>query len=342
MLGRVLRALLGAGTLTVLVALSGFTPAAYALHTARAYARGVVHMALSKEQKWPKRPDPAGVASAGAQRRTVVFVRHGESTWNEVFNRGFGPTFPLRLVAAAIRELFLIAALDSVFLDAPLSTLGVEQAQALDRFVAGVSKKDNSQMTPRDRMVGSLLGEDAESVVVSSNLRRAMETVAIGLRTRLKGSQEKVLVLSCLQEMARNVDTLALAGAGTVPALPSVAAAVGEPFDATTAFDPSFNVGNKAVGSKGIDRMNEFATWCFSRGETTIIAGGHSLWFRSFFRAFLPYGVEDEMKKSKIPNGGVVGFTLVSGTHAETGEVAYKIEPGSIVRVYGFDDKKSA
>lgn len=41
-------------------------------------------------------------APSGADTRRIVFVRHGESQWNEVFNKGFGPSFIVRLVKAII------------------------------------------------------------------------------------------------------------------------------------------------------------------------------------------------------------------------------------------------
>ena len=36
--------------------------------------------------------------------KRVVFVRHGESTWNEVFNSGFGISFPFRLAKGLVIE----------------------------------------------------------------------------------------------------------------------------------------------------------------------------------------------------------------------------------------------
>ena len=87
-------------------------------------------MLFSKEKRWPKQPDSDEVLAASARPRplrapsarrrrphppanarappppqeleslTVVFVRHGESEWNDVFNKGFGPSFLVRLVGA--------------------------------------------------------------------------------------------------------------------------------------------------------------------------------------------------------------------------------------------------
>ena len=67
-----------------------------------------------------------------------------------------------------------------------------------------------------------------------------------------------------------------------------------------------------------------------------IIVGGHSLWFKEFFKAFL----DDEAAKTataarrKIVNCGVVGFTLQHTKHPTHGEM-FRIEPDSIESIYG-------
>jgi len=44
-----------------------------------------------------------------------------------VFNRGFGPMFPVRVLVGLVREFFKLSTLDSLFVDSPLSSLGVRQ-----------------------------------------------------------------------------------------------------------------------------------------------------------------------------------------------------------------------
>lgn len=46
----------------------------------------------------------AAAATGGTVEREVrlIFVRHGESVWNYVFNRSFGPSFLVRLVTVSI------------------------------------------------------------------------------------------------------------------------------------------------------------------------------------------------------------------------------------------------
>lgn len=65
----------------------------------------------------------------------VLFVRHGESMWNYVFNRGFKPSFLWRWLKTTLRELYLLPYDDSAYLDSPLSDLGVQQCQLLRAFL---------------------------------------------------------------------------------------------------------------------------------------------------------------------------------------------------------------
>ena len=90
--------------------------------------------------------------------------------------------------------------------------------------------------------------------------------------------------------------------------------------------------------------MQAFSEWAFKRPEETIVVGGHSLFFRSFFREFLPAGENPlTARDSKIANGGVVAFTLDRGTVADAGgeapaQVQYRVDPASLTEVYlGFD-----
>ena len=82
--------------------------------------------------------------------KRIIFIRHGESDWNDVFNKGFGPSFIFRLVGAIWRETLLMITNDSgkikiniiaiilsttfdcyiypiVFFDSPLNLEGIEQ-----------------------------------------------------------------------------------------------------------------------------------------------------------------------------------------------------------------------
>ena len=49
-----------------------------------------------------------------------------------------------------------------------------------------------------------------------------------------------------------------------------------------------------------------------------VVAGGHSIWFREFFKTYLPFDSECLGKKKKIVNCGMVSFDLTFGVHPST------------------------
>merc|ERR1711990_1378455 len=97
--------------------------------------------------------------------------------------------------------------------DSPLSDRGMDECRGL-RNKLEVAKADD----PPD--LKTLRGDDdaSPSVVVSSQLRRAIVTAVIGLWPRfMKRTNEQVHLLSDLQEGSRNVDCVPLSNAGEVP-----------------------------------------------------------------------------------------------------------------------------
>ena len=279
---------------------------------------------VSKKQI--KKTHQASQAGGGVEREVrLVFVRHGESVWNYVFNRGFGPSFLVRLVRVTLHELYLLPFDDSAYFDSPLSALGLEQCAGLQKFLRTPCLDAKAEADFR-----ALTSGEAHSVIVSSQLRRAAATVAIALSDRLSRSKEKVHLVSACQEISRNIDTMGIAPAGTAPSLwlpdPSMSA--------STSFDASSHLGNKSLSTPGHQRLLDFAAWAADRPEETIIVGGHSLWFRSFFQLFLPPDLEHPSKKKKIVNCGVVGLTL-QVLRDYDGVVRYRIDPASIAVVYG-------
>merc|ERR1711991_490355 len=114
--------------LLVIYALSFFFPAFACLtYKMRLFVKGVAHLLASTDKKFPKRSDPALVKKKRSKR--LIFVRHGESAWNVVFNRGFGPSFLVRLGSALVEEGRLLPTMDSVFFDSPLCKVGVQPAR---------------------------------------------------------------------------------------------------------------------------------------------------------------------------------------------------------------------
>lgn len=282
------------------------------------FFRSVAHLVLSNEKaRWPKdRPDPDSVKDMKITAvKRVIFVRHGESTWNEVFNRGFGPMFPIRLVKGLVREAALLISRSSFFVDSPLSKLGYDQAKALRAHLAADQVRGLKPGETGAADAAALLGISGTSIVVASNLRRAVATTAIAFWDRLARTGEKVYVLSCLQEMARNVDAYALAGVREAVPLHGIEAHIdnyqaagfrrGES-GSVVGLNCHFNAGNKPIARSGMNSMTEFAAWVAAQDADVVIAGGHSLWFKEFFKAFLPRSSTHKSKKKKIVNCGVV------------------------------------
>jgi hypothetical protein len=49
------------------------------------FAVGATQMVLSQDRKWEKQPDADLIKNAtDLQVKQVIFIRHGESDWNEV------------------------------------------------------------------------------------------------------------------------------------------------------------------------------------------------------------------------------------------------------------------
>jgi hypothetical protein len=76
------------------------------LYKSQIFPMGAVVMACSRDFKWKKPvPNPAAIKDLPAsakQVRRIVFIRHGESEWNEVFNRGM-KGFASRLLNAIVK-----------------------------------------------------------------------------------------------------------------------------------------------------------------------------------------------------------------------------------------------
>lgn len=296
-----------------------------------AFALGAVCLLASSDKVWAKQPDADLIKGAECRTKRIIFIRHGESDWNEVFNRGFGPSFFVRLAKAIVREILLLWTCDSVFIDSPLSELGISQAQAMDKFL----KSDDHSKRDEDliALLNGSRGVDS-SVVVCSNLRRALATCCVGLQARLQKTGERVLVLSALQEISRNIDANSLAHANSLPDLHACINAAWKGFNPLTVFETTLNAGNKPVFGSGLARMQAFNEWASNREEDTIVVcAGHSLWFRCFFQTYLPLSSTHEAKKKKLVNCGITSFDLSRAMY--NGNPMYRIEPESIKVLYG-------
>jgi hypothetical protein len=96
----------------------------------------------------------------------------------------------------------------------------------------------------------------------------------------------------------------------------------------------------------GGHRLQEFCEWVFSDCSPatlapTVIVAGHSLWFRTFFQAYLPHTAYHECKSLKIVNCGVVMFELEM-LEDGGGGATYRIDADSVQSLYGGFEKKAA
>lgn len=305
------------------------------------YFNSIIFMILSKDNKGvgtKKNPNPDQIKGDTSSKKTVIFIRHGESDWNNVFNKGMNIGFIGRLFSAIFEEWKLLFSNDSKFLDSPLNHEGIEQALELGRFLNSENHPEaNAELL---NLISILKGEreSGESIIVSSTLRRAIATTTLSMWNRLIRTGEKIYILSSLQEISRNIDTCALSPPKGLADLPfsriEKHCNVNGKFVPENHFDLSENYGNKPRSFYGIKRLRAFGEWIFKRKEGTIIVGGHSLWFKYFFQTYLPHDCEHDAKKKKITNSGVVAFTIYRSELAD-GNPLYRIDPESIRVVYG-------
>ena len=317
----------------------------FVLHKCLLFLLGLAHLILSRDRKWSKRklPDPDEIKHCKDCRKIrLIFIRHGESEWNEVFNKGKIKIFP-RFIRALFRELGLFFTGDSIFIDSPLNEEGLSQVHALRQYLRAPAPPSAPPVVRS--AIAVLRGEHGapSSVVVASNLRRAIATATIGLWDRLRRNKERVKIMTECQEMSRNIDTLALAPPKSVPDLSGNCGSL-PGWRVDTSYETKHNSGNKALfGTNGLKRMKAFNAWAFDQldepnGVSTIVIGGHSLWFRTFFQTFLPKSSAHSAKKKKMVNCGVISFNLTTA-QAASGAVVYRIAEESICVVYGGFEK---
>jgi hypothetical protein len=303
------------------------------------WADALLYMVLSKDTKGlgakyqivDSGADPIHIHKSGFQgctKKTLVFIRHGESDWNSIFNKGKNPMMLVRLFLATVTEWMSFMKLDSPFLDSPLNNEGIQQAVELRAFI----ESDHAEDTPKQREVlATLRGELGNSVLVSSTLRRAISTLTLAVWPRMQRKNEKIQLLSYAQEISRNVDTCALSSLKDVPELPFSRIANHCPNIGKDNYDASLNLGNKALSNTGKHRIEAFNKWLFESSHDTVIVGGHSLWFKHFFNLCLPFKTDHRAKTDKMTNSGVIVFDIYKAKDSKH----VCIDPASIEVIYG-------
>ncbi|CAD2216539.1 hypothetical protein AGDE_01433 [Angomonas deanei] len=303
----------------------------------RAYAHGGVFFIKSKDL--PKTFNGSNYIKMESNhayvngRRTirVVFIRHGQSVWNSLFN-SLNAGLPMRWVKAVIRESICLFTdpFDSLIIDSPLSSKGRKEANELASFVRAAN--------------GKISVDPNTSVIVASNLRRAMETALVGLGPRISTTNEQIVMDSSLQEGSKNIDAQTISTEPNKIA-PVPIGSIKEAKQLVQAFDPYLNAGDKVIGVDVYQRMDVFVRHLFGasgddslltsnkRGNAElkeVIVVGHSGYFRNFFRRFLPTSSKHIAKASKMQNCAVVAFNFV---HNESnGELS--VEEESIQILY--------
>jgi hypothetical protein len=92
------------------------------------FFRGILYLLFCNDKSWKKPQDPyvvvrpflekekqEGVEDHSIERKTIYFIRHGESCWNDTFNKGshrsavvFAIGFIPGLIKAVLFEIYLI------------------------------------------------------------------------------------------------------------------------------------------------------------------------------------------------------------------------------------------
>eukprot|EP00484_Ammonia_sp_Unknown_P001181 CAMPEP_0197022180 /NCGR_PEP_ID=MMETSP1384-20130603/3069_1 /TAXON_ID=29189 /ORGANISM="Ammonia sp." /LENGTH=373 /DNA_ID=CAMNT_0042450163 /DNA_START=106 /DNA_END=1227 /DNA_ORIENTATION=+ len=327
---------------------------------------GAYYIVLSKDKSF-KLPsyDPGEVLLTDPdkimkqQTKTLILIRHGESIWNEVFNRGINWKLPFRLLYALAQETMLFVTSDSVLYDSPLSTVGITQAKQIRDYVlsgynsnskqsaAAAAIEEDEETKLRNEYINILRSAKASnSLIVSSPLRRCIETVSLGLFDRIHESKEEIVLHSALQEMTRNIDGLSLSYEHERPPLSLSMRSLENEFgvDWESWFDDRIGVeskaGFKSPDRRGDDRMRTFVHWLFQQPQDTVIVSGHSLWNRFFFQAYLPRNLDHPGKVQKIANGGVIAVKLMK-FKVQPGLTRYAIDAKSILPIVkDFERKK--
>lgn len=162
---------------------------------------------------------------------------------------------PNLVYAACVEWYFFLTGQEeeSWFYDSPLSEKGLGQALGVHSFL----QSSLEYKTPREAEFIRIMLNGSQ--LVSSNLRRAISTMAVGLQERLSRTGDSMLILPELQEISRNPDALSI----TPPHAPTV-------IPAWT--DPDYL---KPILTKHVDTSMHTGTcsgktWCFTLADFVV------------------------------------------------------------------------
>jgi hypothetical protein len=94
------------------------------------------------------------------------------------------------------------------------------------------------------------------------------------------------------------------------------------------------------LDANGQQRLQAFCKWAFENQELgCLICYGHSLWFRSFFKEYLPADSSHISKSKKMENCAAIKLTVKRVSVGR--QFTYIIDEQSIKKVYkGFEGEK--
>ena len=330
----------------VLSTLAFFSQPAAAIRKVQLFIDTVKYLALCSEKKWKKTPDPSiifekhGKNAELVEQKTIIFLRHGESNWNDTFNKGdrklmkFVQGFIPGLVKALATEWYFAVsgkANESWFYDSPLSEKGRKQAEGVQQFLSSPME----YMLPKEQEYMAILkgmldkkGESVNSQLVSSPLRRAAATMAVGLQDRFAKAlpNDKMILLPALQEISFNPDALCITPphAKVLPAWvdPPVVETV---YDKQT--DSRLYTGNKPVNGKGIDRIQEFCKLVFTEfsSKDAIVSFDKNMFTRISVFGEILYSSKFLSRSNRSQQGIRYGFVVFS-------EHTFLIPPHTLVK----------
>eukprot|EP00917_Polyrhabdina_sp_WS-2016_P011018 GHVP01024168.1.p1 GENE.GHVP01024168.1~~GHVP01024168.1.p1 ORF type:complete len:401 (-),score=58.00 GHVP01024168.1:906-2108(-) len=308
-----------------------------------------------------------------SQRKTIIFTRHGESSWNSVFNRQLTIYLPVRILFLILWSVVKLLDEDSVLYDSPLSDVGLSQSLALAKQLDEKINKESTisfwekSLTDKNQKNASLrtAGSSPKVIYVSSQLRRAISTALISLSSVFRDQPSAAITaLPFLQEYTRNSDSIALPWKEYKPHLPELESGytgiplknwyegkvhlfmnTADKYDKKCATSKSFfsSLIGRIRTSWEINRWQFCSLWsrherflkfCFNETDADIVVTvGHSLWFKTFFRRYLPSTTNADILaygKRKLDNCAVVKFDV---TRLENGR--YEIDSDSIEQISG-------
>merc|ERR1719329_303347 len=95
------------------------------------WVRGIIFLLGSSEKKGMSKAADSALIERTVKTKTIIFIRHGESEWNEIFNKNKLLLLP-RLLMGLLREALMFTVPDdSVFIDSGLSKAGIKRAKKL-------------------------------------------------------------------------------------------------------------------------------------------------------------------------------------------------------------------